>query len=248
MMGAREFNLSRNLFAAAVWALLAGCWIGCSTTNANADANTNTMKSGKTGARSASAKSGGESAAGASGRPREVARAPLGALSASKWQFDNGLTAVLMPDATATSVAYTTWYRVGSRDEDEAAGQTGLAHLFEHLMFTQTRGQPLGEFDRAIESVGGNSNAMTYYDFTAYIDNVPPGGSRSIASMEADRTVESLTLKAQAPGRPPKARHRGRGAARGAGRGRRCSTALDELMYKQSVSHPPLPLADPRDG
>ena len=83
------------------------------------------------------------------GQPREIARAPLGSLSASKWAFTNGLTVVLIPDASATSIAYTTWFRVGSRDEDEAAGQTGLAHLFEHLMFTQTKGQPVGAFESA---------------------------------------------------------------------------------------------------
>src|SRR5215831_13112711 len=104
MMGAREINRSGNTLAVAVVALLAGC----STAMA--------VKSGKTGSSSAASKATGESLATAPGRPREVARAPLGSLSASKWQFDNGLTVVLMPDATATSVAYTTWYRVGSRD------------------------------------------------------------------------------------------------------------------------------------
>src|SRR3954454_16442136 len=86
--------------------------------------------------------------------PVEVARASLGALTASKWRLGNGLEIVLLPDPQATSVSYTTWFRVGSRSEDPAAGQTGLAHLFEHLMFTQTANAPADEFDRAMETAG----------------------------------------------------------------------------------------------
>src|SRR6185369_3004461 len=138
-----------------------------------------------TGARGA----GAPPAAAAANGVVEVARASLGALSASKHRLPNGLTVVLMPDPSATSVSYMTWFRVGSRNEDEAAGQTGLAHLFEHLMFTQTKDRPEGEFHRAIEAVGGNANAMTYYDFTAYVDNVPPDQLPLVARMEADRMV-----------------------------------------------------------
>src|SRR4051794_28321704 len=52
--------------------------------------------------------------------PVEVARATLGPLAASKHRLGNGLTVVLMPDPSATSVSYMTWFRVGSRNEDEA--------------------------------------------------------------------------------------------------------------------------------
>src|SRR3954463_5381504 len=90
--------------------------------------------------------------------PVEVARASLGALTARKWRLGNGLEVVLLPDPQATSVSYTTWFRVGSRNENERAGETGLAHLFEHLMFTQTKSMQAAEFDRAIEAAGGNAN------------------------------------------------------------------------------------------
>jgi zinc protease len=230
MMRACEFNRSRIPFAVALAGLLAGPGTGCSTTNANANA----MKSAKTGSQSATAKTARESASPASGHPREVARAPLGTLSASKWQFDNGLTAVLMPDAAATSVAYTTWYRVGSRDEDEAAGQTGLAHLFEHLMFTQTKGQAVGAFDRAIEAVGGSSNAMTYYDFTAYIDNLPPGELARVAGMEADRMVNLALDKRQVDNERDVVVEERLGSVED-----NVDGSLDELMYKQSFrTHP----------
>ena len=82
----------------------------------------------------------------------EMASASLGALTARKWRLANGLEVVLLPDPQATSISYTTWFRVGSRNEDERAGSTGLAHLFEHLMFTQTKSMAADEFDRAASS------------------------------------------------------------------------------------------------
>ncbi|HVR61824.1 MAG TPA: pitrilysin family protein [Polyangia bacterium] len=135
------------------------------------------------------------SLAGAS--PAVVATATLGSLTATKWRLGNGLQVILLPDPSATSVSYTTWFRVGSRHENEAAGQTGLAHLFEHLMFTQTRNQKEGAFDESIESAGGSANAMTYYDFTAYVDDLPPEGLPMAIELEADRMVNLDLHKAQ---------------------------------------------------
>ena len=124
----------------------------------------------------------------------EVASASLGALTARKWRLENGLEVVLVPDPQATNVSYTTWFRVGSRNEDEGGGETGLAHLFEHLMFTQTKSMAADELDRAIEAAGGSSNAMTYYDFTAYVDDVPPREIALAARLEADR-MTNLDLR-----------------------------------------------------
>ena len=72
------------------------------------------------------------------GPPALVSESALGPLTVRKWRLGNGLEVILLPDQAATSVAFMTWFRVGSRHEDAAAGETGLAHLFEHLMFTQT--------------------------------------------------------------------------------------------------------------
>src|SRR5438552_4603255 len=130
--------------------------------------------------------------------PSLISRAPLGSLSVGKWRLDNGLEVILAPDPAATSVSYTTWYRVGSRHENAAAGETGLAHLFEHLMFTQTKGaREAGEFDSRMEEVGGNVNAMTSYDFTAYTDDMPPDGLPLAITMEADRMVNLALPKKQ---------------------------------------------------
>jgi zinc protease len=129
--------------------------------------------------------------------PTEIAHASLGALTATKWRLDNGLEIVLLPDPSATSISYMTWFRVGSRNEEIAAGESGLAHLFEHLMFTQTKTTRANEFDRAMEEVGGSSNAMTYYDFTAYMDDLPPTELAVAARLEADRMVNLDLRKRQ---------------------------------------------------
>jgi zinc protease len=135
--------------------------------------------------------------AGPGAPPIEVAHAPLGVLTATKWRLENGLEIVLLPDPSATSISYMTWFRVGSRNEDIVAAESGLAHLFEHLMFTQTKTTAANEFDRAMETAGGSSNAMTYYDFTAYVDDLPPGELPLAARLEADRMVNLDLRKRQ---------------------------------------------------
>jgi len=145
----------------------------------------------------APASRGGDAAGASAATLVEIASASLGALTARKWRLPNGLEVVLMPDPHATNVSYTTWFRVGSRHEDERAGETGLAHLFEHLMFTQTKTMAADEFDRAIEAAGGNANAMTYYDFTAYVDDLPPQEIALAARLEADRMTQLDLRKRQ---------------------------------------------------
>jgi zinc protease len=155
---------------------------------------------GATGTAAGAAGAPATKAAAASGGappPVEVARASLGALTATKWRLGNGLEVLLMPDPSATSICYMTWFRVGSRDEDVAAGQSGLAHLFEHLMFTQTKTTAANAFDRAMEDAGGSSNAMTYYDFTAYVDDLPPTELPLAARLEADRMINLDLRKKQ---------------------------------------------------
>ncbi|HEX3903645.1 MAG TPA: pitrilysin family protein [Polyangia bacterium] len=146
---------------------------------------------------SAAAPGGGPSDTGAAPPPTEIARAPMGTLTVSKWRLGNGLEVVLLPDPRATSVSYTTWFRVGSRNEDAAAGETGLAHLFEHLMFTQTKNAAANAFDNKMDAVGGSTNAMTYYDFTAYVDDIPPTEMNVAIALEADRMINLDLRKKQ---------------------------------------------------
>src|SRR6059036_503403 len=74
-------------------------------------------------------------------------------------RLENGLNVILLEDHRLPLVTLNTWYYVGSKDE--AAGRSGFAHLFEHLMFMGTERVPGGEFDRLIEGAGGSNNAST---------------------------------------------------------------------------------------
>lgn len=97
----------------------------------------------------------------------------------------NGLVAVLCPDHAAPLVSLQLWYRVGSADE--LAGHTGIAHFFEHLMWSPTDGRGAGEFDRLIENVGGDCNAATWVDWTCYRDTVAARDFAMVCELEAER-------------------------------------------------------------
>ena len=108
-----------------------------------------------------------------------------GGLVARKLRLENGLGAILLRDPSAPLVAVQTWFRVGSRHE--RPGKTGLAHLFEHLMFNQTEHLAPGEFDRRLEAVGADSNAATWVDWTYYRENAPREHLDLVLGLEADR-------------------------------------------------------------
>jgi zinc protease len=115
-----------------------------------------------------------------------VSEHPFGAsLTVRMHQLDNGLKVILLRDPAAPVFAYQTWFAVGSRHEKE--GTTGIAHLFEHLMFNQTENLQPGEFDRKLESVGGDTNAATWVDWTYYRDNLPRGELELVVRLESDR-------------------------------------------------------------
>src|SRR6185436_8100717 len=78
-----------------------------------------------------------------------------------------------------------TLFRVGSRDEQ--TGRTGISHLFEHMMFNGAAKYGRGEFDRALESRGGTSNAFTTEDLTGYFDTFPSDALELVFDLEADR-------------------------------------------------------------
>jgi len=121
------------------------------------------------------------------------AESPLGkALIARRYRFSSGLKAILVRDPSAPIVSYQTWYSVGSRDEQP--GATGMAHLFEHLMFNQTRSLEPGEFDRLIERTGGDSNAATWVDWTHYRSSVPSSHLELAVKLESDR-MHNLVLE-----------------------------------------------------
>ena len=116
----------------------------------------------------------------------------FGERQVSRYRMANGLKIRLLADASAPVASYHTWFAVGSRHEKP--GKTGLAHLFEHLMFNETEGLGPGEFDRTLEAAGGEVNAATWVDWTFYYENVPSSELPLVVRLEALR-MEKLVLR-----------------------------------------------------
>jgi len=101
--------------------------------------------------------------------------------------LDNGMQVVVITNERLPVVSHMVWYRVGGADEPR--GRSGIAHFLEHLMFKGTTNAPEGEFSEAIRRVGGQENAFTSYDYTAYFQNVPVSALEEMMRFEADRMV-----------------------------------------------------------
>lgn len=99
--------------------------------------------------------------------------------------LDNGLQVVVITDRRVPVVSHTLWYKVGAADEEP--GQSGLAHLLEHLMFKGTKAIPAGSFSRIVARNGGQENAFTSYDYTGYFQNIAVDRLELVMGMEADR-------------------------------------------------------------
>ena len=119
---------------------------------------------------------------------------PFGAGKVEKYTLDNGLRVRLFVDREAPVISYHTWFNVGSRHEK--LGKTGLAHLFEHLMFNETENLPAGAFDRKLEENGAESNAATWVDWTYYHELLPADRVRLAVRLEAER-MQHLVLREQ---------------------------------------------------
>ncbi|WP_019996677.1 M16 family metallopeptidase [Aureimonas ureilytica] len=105
--------------------------------------------------------------------------------------LENGLQVVVLPDHRAPIATQMVWYKVGSADE--TPGVSGIAHFLEHLMFKGTKTHKEGEFSSAVSSIGGEENAFTSYDYTAYYQQVPVEQLKEMMGFEADR-MENLVL------------------------------------------------------
>ncbi|MBJ3783715.1 M16 family metallopeptidase [Devosia sediminis] len=116
------------------------------------------------------------------------------AFEASHFTLDNGLELVVIPDRRAPIVTHMIWYRVGGADDP--AGQSGVAHFLEHLMFKGTEKYPGGTLDRMVSELGGSTNAFTNADVTAYFQTIPPDALDEMMDIEADR-MRNLVLPAE---------------------------------------------------
>ncbi len=103
----------------------------------------------------------------------------------SRFTLDNGLRVVHNLDESTAMVAVNILYNVGSRDE--SPDMTGLAHLFEHLMFAGSVNIP--DFDAEMERAGGINNAWTSNDFTNFYDVAPAQNIETLLWLESDRML-----------------------------------------------------------
>jgi predicted Zn-dependent peptidase len=97
----------------------------------------------------------------------------------------NGLRVLVHPDHSAPVVSSYVFFHAGSRNE--RYGATGIAHLFEHMMFNGGKRFGPGVFDDTIEENGGSTNGYTTRDYTAYLNNFPREALPVILDLESDR-------------------------------------------------------------
>mgnify|MGYP001339689184 CR=1 FL=1 len=112
-------------------------------------------------------------------------------LEYSSYELSNGLKVYVQPDHRSPVISYQTW--VGAGSANDPSHRTGMAHLFEHLMFKGTQRMPEGEFDRRIEEMGGRTNAATWLDWTQFYVDTPSRCFETVLGLEFDR-IANLTI------------------------------------------------------
>ena len=114
-----------------------------------------------------------------------LAASPAAAQEVTTATLENGMEVVVIEDHRAPVAVHMVWYRTGSADEPP--GVSGAAHFLEHLLFKATDDLEAGEFSRVVAENGGNDNAFTSYDYTAYYQRVAADRLPLMMEMEADR-------------------------------------------------------------
>jgi zinc protease len=100
--------------------------------------------------------------------------------------LDNGLTVLTLEDHSTPVVSFQMWVKVGSRDE---ARYTGLAHLFEHMMFNGSKHIAPEEHANLINARGGRLNAFTSRDYTVYFEDITSETLPLVIALEAERVA-----------------------------------------------------------
>ena len=104
--------------------------------------------------------------------------------------LSNGLTVLLKEEHKAPVVTFQIWYKVGSRNE--RLGKTGMSHVLEHMMFKGTRKYGPKQFSRIVMRNGGNDNAFTSKNYTAYFQNFAADRIEISLKLESDRMMNLL--------------------------------------------------------
>lgn len=106
-------------------------------------------------------------------------------LSFESHTLPNGLRVVLHPDRSLPLVTVNLWYHVGSKNE--SPGSTGLAHMFEHMLFQGSAHVPTNGHFRYVQQVGGVANGSTSHDRTNYYETLPSAHLDLGLWLESDR-------------------------------------------------------------
>jgi zinc protease len=115
----------------------------------------------------------------------QASAAPAVQVKLSEKTLPNGMRVLVVVNRSVPAVMHMLWFAAGSADE--APGKGGMAHFLEHWMFKGTPRFPEGAYSRAIDRVGGSSNAFTSRDYTAFFARVPKEFLPRLMEMEADR-------------------------------------------------------------
>jgi zinc protease len=101
------------------------------------------------------------------------------------YRLSNGMKVIVIENDRAPVMVSQVWYRVGASYEHD--GITGISHVLEHMMFKGTEDHPAGEFSEIIAANGGEQNAFTGQDFTAYFQRIANDRLELCLELEADR-------------------------------------------------------------
>lgn len=107
-----------------------------------------------------------------------------------EYDLSNGMHVILHKDNSAPVVTVEVMYHVGSKDEED--GKTGMAHFYEHLLFTGTKNIPRGKWSEIQSARGGTGNATTNWDRTNYYQTFPSNELKLALWMESERLLHPI--------------------------------------------------------
>jgi zinc protease len=111
-----------------------------------------------------------------------------------QFALKNGMQVLVIPDHRAPVVTQMLWFRVGG--VDDPPGISGIAHFFEHMMFRGTKSVPGDLFSQTIAKNGGETNAFTNHDYTAYYEQIAKDRLPLVMQLEADRLANLVLTDA----------------------------------------------------
>jgi len=107
-----------------------------------------------------------------------------------EYKLDNGMHVILHQDDSAPVVTVEVMYHVGAKDEED--GKTGMAHFYEHLLFTGTKNIPRDKWSEIQSARGGTGNASTDWDRTNYYQTYPSNELKLALWMESERLLHPI--------------------------------------------------------